>query len=375
MPTFRYDCLLSKQRTSADAPSFCIFHAPAGEILDWADIRRLNPDDPGAPQRQTSRAKVRAIKKFLDGDQRNTIPTSVVLTIDLGLEQIERLQIDGTHSFGTIKIEFADGAPKPGLVIDGQHRLYGMKEFGPDTEVNVVAILAANDMEKAFQFLVINNKASKVSMDHIRALSLHYEEEALNTRLETARLTLDPNVGYVGLVNNADDSPFYGQVDWPATPEANRLIVPASIEAAIGLIKDQKVRDFDNSNDVLLEFFYTIWRHIKQRWPTLWNGTSHLLDKVGVICMTKYMTDALVGSYDLGRLDISDPEDVGRLVDEVLAYQEPSFWTVPWIPSSYDTKAGRALIVSSLVQIARNLRAGEAWHEGLEIIDAANIQQ
>jgi len=161
MPTFRYDCLVTKQRTSADAPAFCLFHAPAGEILDWADIRRLNPNDPGAPQRQTSPAKVKAIKRFLDKDQRNTIPTSVILTVDLALNQIERLQADGTHSFGTIKIEFEAGAPKPGLVIDGQHRLYGMKEFAPNTEVNVVAILAANDMEKAFQFLVINNKQRK----------------------------------------------------------------------------------------------------------------------------------------------------------------------------------------------------------------------
>jgi len=210
-------------------------------------------------------------------------------------------------------------------------------------------------------------------MDHIRALSLHYEEAALKTRLETARLTLDPNVGYVGLVNNADDSPFRGMIDWPTTPETDRIIVAASIEGSIGLIREQKVRDFE-SNDVLLEFFYTIWRHIKRRWPTLWNATSHLLTKVGVICMTQYMTDVLVGSYDLGRLDISDPEDVGRLVDEVLAYQEPTFWTVPWIASSYDTKAGRALIVSSLVQIARNLRVGEPWHSDVEIIDAASIQ-
>ena len=83
-----------------------------------------------------------------------------------------------------------------------------MNEYDPALQVNVVAILGANDMEKAFQFLVINNKATKVSMDHIRALALQYEEAALKTRLETARLTLDPNVGYVGLVNNEEDSPF-----------------------------------------------------------------------------------------------------------------------------------------------------------------------
>jgi len=146
-----------------------------------------------------------------------------------------------------------------------------MKDYAPDTDVNVVAILGASDMEKAFQFLVINNKASKVSMDHIRALALHYEEAALKTRLETARLNLDPNVGYVGLVNNEDDSPFHGIISWPLTPEADRIVVPASIEASISYIQQKKLRPFE-SEDVLIEFFFTIWRRVKDHWQDLWNN-------------------------------------------------------------------------------------------------------
>ena len=371
MPTFRYECLVTKQRTANEAPTFCLFHAPASEILQWADIKRLE-EEPGAPQRRTSPAKVKAIKRFLNSDQRNTIPTSVILTIDIPLDRIHPVNVDHSHSFAFLDIEVLPGSPKPGLVIDGQHRLLGMKDYAPETDVNVVAILAASDMEKAFQFLVINNKASKVSMDHIRALALHYEEAALKTRLETARLNLDPNVGYVGLLNNAEDSPFRGMISWPLTPEANRIIVPASIEASIGYIQQQKVRAFE-SEDVLLEFFYTIWRRIKERWPDLWNPESRLLNKVGIICMTQYMTDALVGSYDLGKLDVSDPDQVGHLVDEILSHQERSFWKVPWTSTSYDTKVGRALIVASLVQIARNVRAGVPWHEDVELIDSTSL--
>jgi DGQHR domain-containing protein len=256
MAIFRYECLVTKQQTATEAPTFCLFHAPVGEILEWADIKRLE-EEAGAPQRRTSPAKVKAIKRFLETNPRNTIPTSVILTIDISLDLIKPVAVNGPSSFGIIEFEVTPGSTKPGLVIDGQHRLLGMKDYAPTMDVNVVAILGATDMEKAFQFLVINNKASKVSMDHIRALALHYEEDALKKRLETARLTLDPNVGYIGLVNNEEDSPFRGMVAWPLTPEANRIIVPASIEASIGLIQQQKVRDFD-SEDVLLEFFYTI---------------------------------------------------------------------------------------------------------------------
>lgn len=370
MPTFDYECLVSHQRDTAGAPTFLLFHAPAGEVLQWAAIRRLE-EEAGAPQRHTSPAKVRAIRRFLETDERNTIPTSVIVTLDLTNGQFTEPVAPST--IGRIRFVWDEGAPQPGLVIDGQHRLYGIDAFNHNTQVNLVAITHAGDMEKAFQFLVINNKASKVSQDHIRALALHYDEGALRERLKTARLNLDPNVGYVGIVNEGEDSPFRGMIAWPTTPEPNRVIIPSAIEASITYIQQKKVKDFE-SDDVLLEFFYTIWRRIYVRWPELWTAQSRLLSKVGVICMTQYMTDALTSSYDLGRLDISDPDQIGQLVDEILATQERKFWRVPWTSSSYDTKVGRALIVQSLTQIARNLRSGSPWFEDVEMVDATEIE-
>jgi len=73
MAIFRYQCLITRQQVAPEAPTFCLFHAPVGEILQWADIKRLE-EEPGAPQRRTSPAKVKAIKRFLDTDRRNTIP-------------------------------------------------------------------------------------------------------------------------------------------------------------------------------------------------------------------------------------------------------------------------------------------------------------
>jgi DGQHR domain-containing protein len=372
MSTYRYACLVTKQSAHREAPRFCLFHAPVGEILQWADIKRLGVEQPNATQRRTSPAKVKAIRRFLDTDRRNTIPTSVIVTLDIPSEQIQSVTLDGSNTFAFVVIEVEPDASKPGLVIDGQHRLLGMNDYAPDTDVNVVALLDASDMEKAFQFLVINNKASKVSMDHIRALALSFEADALKSRLETARLNLDPNVGYVALVNNAEDSPFRGMISWPITPEANRVVVAASIETSIGYIQQRKVRAFE-SDDVLLEFFYTIWRRIKHKWPDLWNADSRLLTKVGVICMSQYMTDALIGSYDLGNLDVADPDQVGELVDEILLNQKSDFWKLDWNSTSYDTKAGLKLVYESLVQIGRNVRAGVSWHEDNEVLDSSKI--
>ena len=50
MAIFRYQCLITKQQVAPEAPTFCLFHAPVGEILQWADIKRLE-EEPGAPER------------------------------------------------------------------------------------------------------------------------------------------------------------------------------------------------------------------------------------------------------------------------------------------------------------------------------------
>ena len=85
--------------------------------------------------------------------------------------------------------------------------------------------------------------------------------------------------------------------------------------------------------------------------------------------MTEYITDALISSYDWGRLDISDPDDVARNVQELLRFQHKEFWIRPWTTASLDTKAGRDLVVDALIKIGRNVRSGDVWHEEITLVD------
>jgi DGQHR domain-containing protein len=375
MASYQYPCLVYRQRQEVeDTPTFCIFHAPIGEVLEWADIKRLE-DEPDAPQRRTSPAKVTAIQHFLTQEPKNTIPTSVIITLDLPNTQVKplNLNVKKNEDLGILAFEMSSNTEKPGLIIDGQHRLLGMQQVNPALNVNIVALLNADDTEKAFQFLVINNKISKVSNDHIRALALHYEKQQLDNRLKTARLHLDPNVGFVGFVDSEDGSPFKGIISWPPNPEKQRIVPPAAIEASINYIQQQKVKQLEN-DDVLLEFFYAIWQIVKKQWPSLWHKESRLLKKMGILGLTQYITDALIASYDWGQLDISDPEQIKKHVKMLLGNQEKRFWEVAWKPSSYDTKSGRALIVDSLVQISRNLRANDLWYADVKIIDVTQLE-
>lgn len=373
--SYCYPCLVYRQRNAAEnTPTFCFFHAPVGEILQWAAIKRLE-DEAGAPQRRASPAKVAAIKNFLKSDQMNTIPTSVIITLDLPGYEVRSLtpEHQADDYIGFLEFDVEDNK-LPGLVIDGQHRLLGVDKFGPEISINVVVLLNADDTEKAFQFLVINNKISKVSTDHIRALALHYEKQQLNERLKTARMTLDSNLKFVGAVDSEEDSPFRGIIAWPTNPKDSRIIPPSAIELAITYIQKKGIKSLEN-DDVLLEFFYAIWRPVKEMWAQIWHKESKLLLKVGVVCLTRYITDALVSSFDWGQLEPSEPEQVATHVKMLLKNQEPEFWVAPWVASSYDTKGGQALIVESLVIISRNLRDDEPWYTEIKMVDIGKLKK
>jgi DGQHR domain-containing protein len=303
MPEFNIPCFLYRQRTNENAPRFAFFVGKAAEILKWAGMRRRHQDPQGS-QRRLSRAKVMAISNFLRTDDRNTIPPAVTVTLDIGEDNIECLkEISDDVQFCNLKLTVEENTPeeqKPGLVIDGQHRLYGMQEFDENFKVNVVALLTNDQMETAFQFLVINNKVTRVPPDHLRTLVIDYQEDELGKRLEAARLTLDPNLKYVGIVQIDELSPFKDNLALVSHEgeDSQRFIQPSAIENAIDVILRERVPELERE-DELLNFFYSIWRPIKDQWPDLWASQSKLMYKVSIVAMTSHMTEGLIARYEL----------------------------------------------------------------------------
>jgi DGQHR domain-containing protein len=291
--TFNYTCLVTRQRSGDEVPEFCMFFAPAGEILAWSAIERIQDKGAGF-QRLAVPARIRGVKRFLEQDARNTIPTAVILTLRLADGALPPANDNGARVL-TMKVRNAVKDPdKPGLVIDGQHRLMGINDFSPNTIVPVVALLNPSELETAFQFLVINNKSAKVPPDHLRKLALNYSPEGLEHRLTTARLSLKKNYAQVGQVDEEADSPFHKMIRWP-TPEAQeRAIVPAAIETALQFIETQQLQPLKDDMESLLEFFYAIWKPVKKRWKKAWVPApkSNLLTKVGIVCLTQYLTDS-----------------------------------------------------------------------------------
>ncbi len=362
---YEYPAIFTRQRiTSEIGPIVATFAAPVGDLLEWTTIQQISVGGPGH-QRIKNEAKIRAISRFLRLDERNSIPTALIVAIR-GVQNID------PNEFGACTtLLIPDTEEPPGLVIDGQHRLFGISEFDPTMRINVVALINPNEDEIVFQFLVINNKATKVTTDHVKLLGLNYEESALSERLKTARLTLSRHASLVGIVDGSEDSPFFHAVIWPIEEEEGGdrtyLVLPAAIEQAIAVIAQKNLPDLADE-DALLEFFFALWTVVKETWNELWVPESPLLGKVGVVTLTSFIIDDLTPLVDRGDIDISNPDTVREEVQKILATLTPEFWTSEWSARSLDTSAGRQLVVDALIQIRRNNRRDIPWYTDVQLV-------
>lgn len=385
---FEYWVFFYEQRQNPNAPSFCVFHAPATDILEWAAINRLNRDDPQAIQRDPKKSRIAGIRRFFEMEELNTVPTAVVLTLDkYKLDVVDSVTINGASNqikgLQKLTISVPDGAlekDKPGLVIDGQHRLKGSAEYSPTTHLNVVVMLNTNDDEKAFQFLVINNKAAKVSSDHIRALNVNFSE-SLPDRLMTARLAVNENVTSVQVADTDPESPFNGLIKWPnnwtykgANPHKEGFIAPAAIEGAISHIKSKRVADLDD-DETIDDFFLAIWSEIKAKWnaqfaPKSEANPTKLLDKVSIITLTEFLVGELISMSRAKhtRFSLADMDKVRENTRDLLADLSPEFWVEEWKSASYDTRVGRDIIVESIELMYGNLSDSRDWRTGLNAV-------
>lgn len=217
MASYHYPCLVYRQRLEIeDAPTFCLFHAPVGEIMEWATIKQAE-EQPGIPQRQISLAKVDAIKKFLTVGPQNIIPGSIIIVLDkLGCDvkpmnmTNQEAEVEAeANDLGILEIEMTEESVPPGFIIDGQHRVLGMLSVDPQIQMNVVALLNADEAEKALQFMVINHKIFKMSSEHIQVLAQHNETLQLDLRPKTTKLELNPNFKLAKQSYSEEDENFF----------------------------------------------------------------------------------------------------------------------------------------------------------------------
>ena len=364
---FTYKALRYSQRGKG-RPAFVLFHAPASEIIAWADVDRLTPDNVTGAQRPLRELKVNKIGRFLKADKANTIPTSVVIAIDPAAASFsgkKGANGDGEHG----SISFTVKNSKPGLIIDGQHRVFGANKFEPQMSLNIVAIIDDDDAERAFQFVVINNSAARISKDHIKALNLNYDKDALNERLlKSAGLGLGMQDHKYDDLQVIDSSgPFKKLLKWPTNKDG--FIPPNAIESALAETYERAA--LLGVEDLELDLFLSVWTTIKSLRKAVWNKDSRLLQKVSIYALTAYVLDSMISRQRNAdeRIDFTKEDVLNAQVIRVVDRIPEEFWKAEWTAKQLDTSLGRQLLVETLQIIDSNVRFKRAWYDRVSFID------
>lgn len=372
--TFSYQALKFAQRDKASSPRFLVFHAAAADIIKWADVDRLEPTNPGA-QRPLRELKVKKVAEFFEKDARNTIPTSVVIALDAGAATFtgeSDAAGPGEHGIVTIKMT---GQDKPGLIIDGQHRVFGTQRFSGELHLNVVAFLGGNDAERAFQFVVINNAATRVKKDHIKALSLTYDKDKLNNRLiDSGGLPLGvADETYDDLKTFDRRPPFKGLIQWPTNRQG--YIPATAIEGALAETRDRAA--LLGIEDLERDVFLAIWIKIRSLRQEVWAPfpQSRLLMKVSIYALTVYVLDSMVAKQrnEDVLVDFTDDNVLDELVERVVDRIPKEFWTTDWKATELDTTSGRQKLLEALQVIDSNVRFSRPWYDRVSLIDPALV--
>jgi DGQHR domain-containing protein len=373
--TFSYQALSYSQRSAHPSPSFVLFHAPASDIVEWADVDRLQPDNTRGAQRPLRELKVSKIARFFAKDSHNTIPTAIVIALDkkavtLNMKSGHR----GQGGQGTVTIAMS-GQQKPGLIIDGQHRVFGAAKYsetgGAPVNLNVVAFLGGDDSERAFQFVVINNSATRVNKDHVKALNLSFDRERLNNRLVASAglaLALD-ETKYDDLQTIDGTEPFKGLLDWPTN--ASGFIPPNAVESALAETRERAAQL--GIEDLERDVFLAIWIQIRELRRAVWEPfpKSRLLLKVSIWALTVYILDTMVAAQRSADspVDFTREDVLNGLVGRVVSRIPEDFWTTNWTLKELDTALGRQTLLEAIKVVDSNVRFSRPWYDKVSLVD------
>ncbi len=274
------------------------FDQPAGNfllaVMNVSDIIKISKSNPrmydgksmmsiGGIQRELSKKRVKDIANY-SSNVDATFPTPILLGLS---EQHYKL---GSDNITIIGEEVAD-------VVDGQHRIEGIKESGNmNFMLPVVFILNATEEQKALMFATINGKQTKVPASIIYDLfNVMKDRSPQKTSHEIART-----------LNKMPDSPWYRRLKMlgkkaPSDPLAS-LSQGTFVKSLIGHITKDADKDrnlikegkpplkYDNcvfndyflnkKDDVILKILLNFFLAMKTVWPEEWeNPDNSILTK------------------------------------------------------------------------------------------------
>jgi hypothetical protein len=156
-------------------------------------------------------------------------------------------------------------------------------------------------------------------------------------------------------------------------------MVPATaIELSLDYLGGLGVPEYED-RDVRRSVFLSIWKTIRTEWKSLWKKDCRLVSKVGIICLTRFITDRITNWADSDELDI-EVTNLGEIESQtrkIIQYMDQRFWTTPWAEKAqggFDTNQGRERILQAITQLYRNGKREIPWYTDIEIIDRSQAK-
>ncbi len=272
--------------------------------------------------------------------------------------------------------EYLKYASKPGMIIDGQHRVYAAKNVNEfDVILPVVLIEALPMPEQVFHFYVLNNKAKPLTKTELRrtistALTAT-EIDSLWSRLKEAGVDPD-KVRLTLLINTDENSPFKGLVDFGLDEDTGFIKENVAYQLVDSFVSmparyralGDAVPAWDKKSDKIdrLPTFYAFWHAIKNAYPNAWaegleaRGKSQFFMRVSLLTLQSFILDNLLMVNNVLRKQEQPPPfgELDALSDHVVSTIEDlpeEFFTREWTEKQMDTSQGRRILRASIQEV------------------------
>jgi hypothetical protein len=262
---------------------------------------------------------------------------------------------------------YIEGVSKPGLIIDGQHRVFGAKNVSEfDVRLPVVILPGLAFAEQVFQFYVLNSKARPLKPTELRRIistSLtNAEIDQLYARFLAAGIEAE-EARWTHEVNTDPASPFRMRIDFgyeepgAVIPEnVADQVVRAFMKMPLGkyrqLIDPLGDRWTDAANR--LELFFWFWAAIKEVYATAWARAEAAADegrkpqlfmKVALLTLQTFLLNRFVTALPYRNPadppPLSSQDEVRNMVKSTLTNLPEDFFEKEWKLKQIDTTEGR----------------------------------
>ena len=262
----------------------------------------------------------------------------------------------------------------PGLIIDGQHRIFGAKEAN-EAEVRIPAVLLPRlDLaEQVFHFYVLNNKAKPLDKRQLRSIvstSLTKKEiDDLYARFRKSGLRAD-EAQWTYRIGSDGGSPFKNLVSLRLRGDAAPIddnVMDQVVSRFIkmprqynSLKRGVKWDSDDSDYSHRLQLFYTVWSAVRDSYPIAWDkaargeGNSQLFQKVALLQLQEYILRTLRFATQFTKESpLKSTEELYATVQTALRQIPEDFFLTEWKKKGLDTNKGRQYFLEQLEEIAQ----------------------